>query len=112
MEGQEEKMSTEQKVKPQHCNTLGFIEQSEQYKDLYALVHSDHCAPCHELVQLARDTDIPTPVVEVPADQCPALADALGVEVFPSVVHLRKGKISKVLTGSPEDLIDKMLKGE
>lgn len=105
-------MTTEQKVNPNHCNTLGFIEQSKQYKDLYALVHSNHCDPCSELVQLARDTEIPTPVVEVPADQCPDLAEALGVEVFPSVVHLQKGKVSKVLTGSPESLINKMLKGE
>lgn len=101
-----------QKVAPSHCDPVNFLEASKMYPQVYALFYSDMCEPCEELIKKARATDIPFPVVEVPADECSQLAEALNVDVVPTVVLVKRGKVKKIIRGSPDQIIKKMVAGK
>lgn len=93
------------------CDLTQFRGAAQGFKKLYALIYSQSCAPCEDLRQRVRQTDIKTPIVEIPGDTCFEIADELGVTKYPSVVLIRQGTVKKVHTGTPAKLLERMVKG-
>lgn len=92
------------------CNPNQFFEIASQFKNLYIDVNSPRCVPCRDLNTLIREAEIPYQIVEIPED-CVEIIDQLGVEAFPTVVKMSKGKIVARHDGAPEDTIEKMKRG-
>jgi len=92
------------------CNYDQFYEIASQFKDLYVDVNSERCQPCRELNSLMKEAEIPFQIVQIPED-CFEIIDKLGIESFPTVVKMSKGKIVARHNGPPEDTIELMKKG-
>jgi len=106
-----EKKSARRRQEEQNtCDPEQFFEIASQFKDLYIDINSPRCQPCHELGALIKEADIPFQIVEVP-ETCLEIIDRLGVESFPTVVKMHKGKVMTRHDGAPEDTIELMKKG-
>lgn len=70
---------------------------------------SARCQPCRELGVLIKEAEIPYQIVTVP-EECVEI-DQLGVEAFPTVIKMSKGKIVARHNGTPQATIEKMKKG-
>lgn len=93
-----------------YCDTGQFFEIASQFKNLYIDVNSQRCQPCQALNVLIREAEIPFQIVQVP-EECLDIIDQLGVESFPTVVKMSKGKIVARHDRSPEEIIEKMKLG-
>lgn len=91
------------------CDPTAFMESVKDYDDLYVSLLGDNCNACGDFKDELRKTEVPHPVLEISADQCPRLADHFGVRVVPTVVLLRKGQV----VGTYEGLaaLEKMKQG-
>lgn len=99
-------------AKEGHCDIDAFHQSAKGYPNLYVSVISNGCSPCHQLKKLIKDAEIATPIVEAPAEECIEIADKYGVQMFPTVVRLEKGKVKARHVGSPDDIIEKMRQGK
>lgn len=93
------------------CDLAQFLDISSQFNNVYIGVLGKGCTPCKELDHMIRQNEIPHPVVYVP-ETCEAILNKLGVEMFPTVIKMSKGKIVAKHEGSPETTIEAMKKGE
>lgn len=106
------KMSKRQKRQVEDaCRTGEFLDVARQFKNIYITAQSDGCVPCGELDELIRKTDIPHQVVYVPGS-CTEILNTLGVDSFPTVVKMSKGKVVARHTGMPAETIEKMRLGQ
>lgn len=92
------------------CNLPQFQEIISQFNHVYLDVNSPRCAPCHELDQLIKEAEIPYQIVQIP-ENCLEIIDYLGIESFPTVIKMEKGKVTSRHTMGPQDTIGKMKKG-
>lgn len=92
------------------CDPNQFFEIASQFSNLYIDVNSERCQPCHDLNTLIKEAEIPFQIVQIPED-CVEIIDKLGIESFPTVVKMSKGKIVARHDGRPEDTIELMKKG-
>lgn len=101
-------------VDPAHCEVAAFTEVARMYRDLYVYVYPEKsdCGHCNALRARILEADIPHPIVDMPGDVCHELADSFGVDRYPSVVRLRRGKVKAVHTGNPDVVIRKMTEGK
>ena len=99
---------------PPHCDLDWFSDMAKKMKDIYVLVGSDSCQPCHELrEEIERVEDnIPHKVVVVNADECPNIAATYGVDVYPTVLYFKKGKVKSRHEGMSDKVVKAMLKGK
>ena len=99
---------------PNDCNREIFMEAASQYTNLYAILYPEqsHCSHCETLRAQILAADIKHPIVDVPGDVCTELADSFGIDRYPSVVHLKRGKVKAVHTGNPDTIIRKMMEGK
>lgn len=97
---------------PPECDPETFKEAAKMYKDLYVQVIGEACEPCDELKELIKDAEIAIPIVEVHAGACSRIADELEVDVFPTVIKLKRGKVKTRHTGDPKKILKKMVNGK
>jgi hypothetical protein len=93
------------------CDLNQFLDVASQFNNVYIGVLGSNCAPCRELDRMIKKTEIPHPVVYVP-ETCDAILNQLGIEMFPTVVKMSKGKVVAKHEGNPEATIEAMKKGE
>lgn len=106
----EKKSARRRQQEQDACNPEQFFEIASQFRNLYIDVNSPRCQPCQELGTLIRGAEIPHQIVEVP-ETCLEIIDRLGVESFPTVVKMSKGKVVARHEGAPADTIELMKKG-
>lgn len=101
-------------VDPAHCEVTIFTEVAKMYKDLYAYIYPEHdeCGHCDTLRAKILEADIPHPIVDIPGDVCSELAESFGIDRYPSIVKLKRGKVKAVHTGDPNKVIQKMMEGK
>jgi hypothetical protein len=91
------------------CDPATFMEATKDYDNLYVSLLGDNCNACGDFKDELRKTEVPHPVIEISADQCPRLADHFGARVVPTVVLLQKGKVVGTYEGA--GAIEKMRQG-
>ena len=99
---------------PPHCDIDWFESMTKGMKDVYVLVSSESCKPCHELrdeIERVED-NIPHKVVVVDADECPNIAVTYGVDVYPTVLRFKGTKVKSRHEGMSDKVVQKMLKGK
>ena len=96
------------------CQTETFFEAAKQFKKLYAYVkpYDSNCGACSRMDEEIKNAEVPYPIVQIPGDRCVNLADALGVDKYPTVVLLKKGKVISRHIGNPDAVIRKMVEGK
>lgn len=106
------KQTMRQRQKEQEsCDPSVFFDVASQFNNLYVNVHGERCRPCVELDRLIKETDIPYQIVTVP-EACMDIMDKLGIDAFPTVIKMSKGKIVSKHVGNPNDMIERMKRGE
>lgn len=96
---------------PDECQPEAFFEAAKQYPGLFINVYQQDtdCEPCTQMRRKILDADLPYPIVDVPGDVCSEIADRLAVEMYPTLVLLKRGKPKAKWTGDTEMIIRKML---
>jgi len=97
---------------PDYCDIAAFEMVAKEYPDLYVILSSESCAPCVELKGKIDKAEIPTPMVQVPLDQCVNYLEHFQVDVLPTVVHLKKGVEFSRFKGAQESTIEALKGGK
>jgi thioredoxin-like negative regulator of GroEL len=97
---------------PGQCDLAAFKEAAKEYPDLYVILASQGCEPCASLAEQIKAAEIPHPLVEIPVDECPNLVDHFKPNMFPTVIHMQKGKEVQRFEGAQDDVIEKMKAGQ
>ncbi len=105
-------MEEEAQALPDHCELAAFETAAKEYPELYVILASDNCGPCVDLMDAIAKADIPHPLVRIPVDECPNIVEHFKTAVFPTVVHLQRGKEVGRLEGSQEEVIQKLKEGK
>jgi thioredoxin-like negative regulator of GroEL len=120
MDGEEELATTpdpadqpfqEPGPEPDLCDPKVFTEAVSKLDKVYVSIVGDNCHACDGFKTEVRkaEGEIPIPILEVSADQCPRVADHYGARVTPTVVRLERGKVVATYEGA--GAIEKMKQG-
>jgi len=102
-------------TRDQTCEPNQFMDIASRFKDVYLNIQGEKCVPCvtlHDGIEAAEaENQIAYPVINIP-EMCAEILDVLGIDAFPTIVKMSKGKVISKHVGSPEELIEKMKRGE
>lgn len=96
-------------IEPDPCDPAAFSEAIKDIDSLYLAITGDRCGACAAFKDDLRGAEVPHPVAEISAEQCPRLADHFGVKVVPTVVFLKKGQVVGTYEG--REALEKMKQG-
>lgn len=101
----------EPEPEPDLCDPALFTDLTKDLDAAYVSILGDSCGACEAFKEDVRkaEAQIPHPIIEVSANQCPRLADHFGARVTPTVVLLKKGQVVGTYEG--RDAIEKMKQG-
>lgn len=96
-----------------HINDTNFDEIKNADKPVLIDFFATWCGPCRMIAPLIEEIANEHPeyvIAKVDVDDAPALARAFGIEVIPTLVVMKNGKITAKDTGArPKDAILAML---
>ncbi len=98
---------------PGHCDIGNFKEAARQYKELYLYIGAAGCEPCTEMKPFLAEIEQASkiPVVEIEAGECPNIVEELDVNVFPTMLKMKKGKVVSRHEGVTPALLEKLKGG-